>query len=59
VNKMDESADRTSVAVLPLRVVPVHDARTLTQGGREAAIVLDGTAYMLRITRSARLILTK
>jgi hemin uptake protein HemP len=38
---------------------PVHDARTLTGGGPTAAIVLDGQGYLLRITRSGKLILTK
>lgn len=38
---------------------PVHDARILTGGGVEARIVLDGTPYVLRITRLGKLILTK
>ncbi|HEU0222204.1 MAG TPA: hemin uptake protein HemP [Paracoccaceae bacterium] len=38
---------------------PVHDARDLAGGGREARIVLDGVAYTLRITRQGKLILTK
>lgn len=38
---------------------PEHDARGLTCGGAEARIVLDGTAYVLRITRLGKLILTK
>jgi hemin uptake protein HemP len=38
---------------------PVHDARLLTEGGCEARIVLDGTPYVLRITRLGKLILTK
>lgn len=38
---------------------PVHDARLLTDGGNEARIVLDGTPYVLRITRLGKLILTK
>jgi hemin uptake protein HemP len=36
-----------------------HDARTLTGAGNEAEIVLDGTRYVLRITRQRKLILTK
>lgn len=36
-----------------------HDARALTDGGNCALIVLDGTPYTLRITRSGKLILTK
>jgi hemin uptake protein HemP len=38
---------------------PEHDARALTEGGVEARILLDGTAYVLRITRLGKLILTK
>lgn len=38
---------------------PEHDARLLTCGGAEARIVLDGTPYVLRITRLGKLILTK
>lgn len=39
--------------------IPVHDARDLTGGGVEARILLDGTPYVLRITRLGKLILTK
>ncbi|SPJ25133.1 hemin uptake protein HemP [Palleronia abyssalis] len=39
---------------------PVHDARALLKGGRTAEIVLDDEAvYILRLTRSGKLILTK
>lgn len=38
---------------------PQHDARLLTAGGTEATIVLDGTLYVLHITRQGKLILTK
>lgn len=38
---------------------PEHDARALTLGGVEARILLDGTPYVLRITRLGKLILTK
>ena len=38
---------------------PSHDARALTAGGSAAEIVLDGTRYVLRITRQGKLILTK
>lgn len=38
---------------------PLHDATTLTHGGREARIMLDGMVYVLRITRAGKLILTK
>lgn len=38
---------------------PLHDARSLTGGGREARIRLDGQVYKLRITRQGKLILTK
>lgn len=44
----------------PQRIAPPeHDARRLTDGGVEARIVLDGTSYVLRITRLGKLILTK
>lgn len=38
---------------------PEHDARVLTDGGTEARILLGDTAYVLRITRLGKLILTK
>jgi hemin uptake protein HemP len=38
---------------------PVHDARHLTNGQREAEVLLDGMRYVLRITRQGKLILTK
>ncbi len=39
--------------------LPVHDAQTLTDGGTQARILLDGKVYLLRITRAGKLILTK
>jgi hemin uptake protein HemP len=39
--------------------VPRHDARCLTGGGVQAEIELDGSTYVLRITRLGKLILTK
>lgn len=39
--------------------VPLHDATALTEGGREARILLNGMVYSLRITRQGKLILTK
>ena len=39
--------------------LPAYDARDLTEGGDQARIVLDGQVYTLRITRAAKLILTK
>ncbi len=36
-----------------------YDARDLIGDGVQARIVLDGTAYYLRITRAGKLILTK
>lgn len=39
--------------------VPVHEATTLTSGGKEARILLNGMVYSLRITRQGKLILTK
>lgn len=38
---------------------PEHGARVLTHGGTEASILLGDTAYVLRITRLGKLILTK
>ncbi|WP_435260047.1 hemin uptake protein HemP [Thioclava sp. FR2] len=40
-------------------LVPVHDATNLTEGGKEARIILNGMVYSLRITRQGKLILTK
>lgn len=39
--------------------IPVHDAQSLTDGGKEARIILNGMVYCLRITRQGKLILTK
>lgn len=39
--------------------LPLHEATTLTKGGREARILLNGMVYSLRITRQGKLILTK
>ncbi len=41
------------------RARPLHDARELTQGGRQALIQLDDKIYTLCITRAGKLILTK
>ena len=38
---------------------PTHDARALTDGGRQAHIQLDDKIYTLCITRAGKLILTK
>ena len=43
----------------PIRTTAVHDARDLIRDGISAQIVLDGTVYVLRITRAGMLILTK
>lgn len=39
--------------------IPLHEATQLTEGGREARILLNGMVYCLRITRQGKLILTK
>jgi hemin uptake protein HemP len=39
--------------------IPTYDARILTAGQSVARILLDGQVYTLRITRAAKLILTK
>ncbi|MDF1621130.1 hemin uptake protein HemP [Pseudothioclava nitratireducens] len=41
------------------QALPAHDAETLTEGGRQAHILLHGQVYTLRITRAGKLILTK
>jgi len=38
---------------------PCWDARSLTGESGTATLILDGTAYQLRITRLGKLILTK
>ena len=43
----------------PQDPAPMHDARSLTSGGTQARIALDGQIYTLRITRQGKLILTK
>ena len=37
----------------------IYDARQLTKGGKKAIIKLDDVEYILRITKNAKLILTK
>jgi hemin uptake protein HemP len=54
VPRSGEKADR-----LPSRATALHDARDLIRDGVSAQIVLDGTVYVLRITRAGKLILTK
>ena len=39
--------------------LPTYDARQLVDGGLQARLILDGTPYLLRITRAGKLILTK
>lgn len=39
--------------------IPRYSAQDLTRGGSTAAIELNGQLYTLRITRQAKLILTK
>jgi len=38
---------------------PLYDARDLIKGGVTARIMLDDQVYILRLTRSSKLILTK
>jgi hemin uptake protein HemP len=66
-----ENAQRPTLALrtapfrdAPLRdaasaMPPCHDARRLTGAQGTATILLDGQAYVLRITRAGKLILTK
>ena len=44
---------------VPAERIPHHDARDLACGGSVVRIDLDGIAYVLRITRNGKLILTK
>lgn len=53
------SRDLHSAAAPSGAGTPAHDARSLTDGGATAAILLDGQTYILRITRAGKLILTK
>jgi len=39
--------------------MPLYDARDLIKGGATARIMLDDQVYILRLTRSSKLILTK
>ena len=41
------------------KVIPLHNATQLTDGGGQARIALNGQVYTLRITRAGKLILTK
>lgn len=54
---MSLQAMPTTPSVAPS--VPSYDATDLTHGGDLAHIVLGGQTYVLRITRSDKLILTK
>ena len=40
-------------------LLPIYDARQLTNGGKTAIIKLDNQEYTLRITKNAKLILSK
>lgn len=55
MNDPDIRKDETPARACP----PRHDARDLTGPDSTARIMLDGTTYTLRITRSGKLILTK
>ncbi|MEL6533042.1 MAG: hemin uptake protein HemP [Pseudomonadota bacterium] len=55
-----QSPDTNTANALPLRPgQPVHDARALIGEDGTATILLDDKAYVLRITRAGKLILTK
>jgi hemin uptake protein HemP len=59
---LHRDVERSAAVTPPIRESeprPRHDARRLTEGGPEAEILLDGTRYVLRITRQRKLILTK
>lgn len=64
MNAMTDPRHLSSNAVtdLPsrrLQDLPLHDAESLTRGGAQALIALNGQVYTLRITRQGKLILTK
>ncbi|MBJ6370028.1 hemin uptake protein HemP [Sedimentitalea arenosa] len=44
---------------MPQTALPMHDARALLGPEMRAGIMLDGVLYILRLTRSGKLILTK
>jgi len=43
----------------PVDLLPIYEAKDLTQGGDLARIRLEQQLYTLRITRAGKLILTK
>jgi len=62
MNAITPLSPRTSQSILPQpNATPqlVYDARHLTQGNPCATIILDDQTYVLRITKSGKLILTK
>jgi len=54
MSRIDDIRPQTQIGT-----IPVHDARTLTEGTDRAQITLDDKIYDLRITRAGKLILTK
>lgn len=48
-----------TIDITRLTETPGYDVRSLTNGGDQALLVLDGQVYSLRITRAGKLILTK
>jgi hemin uptake protein HemP len=50
---------QTDTQLFTEAAIPVHEATTLTDGGNQARILLNGQIYALRITRAGKLILTK
>lgn len=59
---MNDHPYKTAQAATPVRpcgAIPIHVAETLTEGGPTAHIRLENQTYILRITRSGKLILTK
>ena len=53
------SIQQEIIAAAPAAMQPLHNARDLTAGGKQASIQLDDKIYTLRITRQGKLILTK
>ncbi|MDZ4308994.1 MAG: hemin uptake protein HemP [Cypionkella sp.] len=52
-------SSQSAIEPVPNDRILRYDARTLTGGAGTALIELDGQIYTLRITKSAKLILTK
>lgn len=59
MNAMQRPPHPIASAPTQVEMLPAYDVRDLMQSGTQVRMVLDGTVYFLRITRSGKLILTK